>query len=277
MTNSTPKLQGIGKKSRSLLSQVVRKSDGFINSALVQKVLNIPKAKAKLYLSRWAQAGWLKRIQRGSYIPIDMEVQDLSLVMEDPWIIASGMFSPCYIGGWTAAHYWELTDQLFTDILVLSTHPQPRSERKIGDHVFIVRKIPLKRMFGLKIIYRDKAKVQISDLHKTIVDILDNPSIGGGIRSALDFLESYLRSPDKDVNRVLDYAKKMNNKAIFKRMGYLLTILKYPEASILAQCETNMSQGYSQLDPSAKGKKLIKKWRLWVPEELIQNSNLEEQ
>jgi predicted transcriptional regulator of viral defense system len=268
MDETTQKFKGIGKKSRLMLSQVIRQSNGFINTALVQKILHISRPRAKLYLSRWAQGGWLKRIRRGSYIPLEVETQNLSLVMEDPWIIAMGMFSPCYIGGWTAAHHWELTDQLYNDTLVLSTHPLPHFEQKIRDHTYIVRRINLKKMFGLRILYRGNAKIQISDLHKTIVDILDNPVIGGGIRSAMDFLESYLRSPDKNLDRILEYAKKMGNRTIFKRLGYLLSVLKCPEKTILAECEASISKGYSQLDPMIKGDKLIKKWRIWVPNHL---------
>lgn len=85
----------------------------------------------------------------------------------------------------------------------------------------------------------------------------------------IDFLENYLRSSNKNLDRVIEYAKKMGNKTIFKRLGYILTILKSPEKNILHQCEENLSKGYSQLDPSTKGECVVKKWRLWIPKQLL--------
>jgi hypothetical protein len=32
--------------------------------------------------------------------------------MEDPWMLVPQMFSAAYIGGATAAHHWDLTEQL---------------------------------------------------------------------------------------------------------------------------------------------------------------------
>lgn len=271
--NSSQPFKGIGKKSRLMLSNVIRASNGFINVALVQKTLDIPRSRATLYLSRWAQNGWIKRIRRGSYIPLDISTQNLSLVMEDPWIIAIGMFPTCYIGGWTAAHHWGFTDQLYNDTVVLSIRPLKHFRQKVGDHIFNVRQTSQKKMFGLRTIYRDHAKIQISDPHKTLVDILDNPIIGGGMRSMIDFLETYLRSSNKNLDRVMEYAKKMGNKTIFKRLGYILTILKFPEKNILDHCAANLSKGYSQLDPSIKGESLVKKWRLWIPKQLLQEKS----
>jgi hypothetical protein len=32
------------------------------------------------------------------------------------WLVAHKLFSPCYIGGWIAAHHWGLTEQIFNSI-----------------------------------------------------------------------------------------------------------------------------------------------------------------
>ncbi len=60
----------------------------------------------------------------------------------------------------------------------------------------------------------------------------------------------------------------MNNKSIFKRLGCVLSKIKPDEAHWITQCLNHLSQGNSQLDPTSKGKRLIKKWRLWIPEGL---------
>lgn len=259
-------VRGIGKKYRQLLGKVIQQSNGYLNVNIVQKILNVSHPLAKLYLSRWAKSGWIKRIKRGSYIPLDVQTQDLSLVMEDPWVVAYGLFANCYIGGWTAAHHWGFTDQLYNDTIVLSNRRLSSVHQRIGNHLFIVRHVSPAKMFGTRTVWRERAKVKISDPHKTIVDVLNDPSIAGGIRSAMDFLTNYLLSPDKNLALIMDYAIKMGNKTIFKRLGYLLTILEEKDSHTISLCQANMSQGYSQLDPSLKGHSLVRKWRLWIPD-----------
>ncbi len=111
-------------------------------------------------------------------------------------------------------------------------------------------------------------KVQVSDPHKTIVDMLDDPSIGGGIRSVVDFFQQYLSSDNCNLDILLQYADKMQNRAIFKRLGFILSKIKPQEAHSITYCLERLSQGNSQLDPTSKSKRLIKKWRLWIPKGL---------
>lgn len=267
-------LRGIGKKYRRLLGKVIQLSNGFMTVSIVSKALEIPPSLSKLYLSRWAKSGWIKRIKRGFYIPVEIQTTDLELVMEDPWVIGNGLFSDCYIGGWTAAHHWGFTDQLYNDVLILSNQRPSATQQKVGHTTFIIKKVAGSKMFGLKTIWRENSKVKISDPHKTIIDTLDDPSTAGGIRSSLDFLYQYLRSSHKNLGLLVEYAKKMKNKTIFKRLGYLLSLLGEKDDSILKICKENMSKGYSQLDPAIKGRILIKKWNLWIPSHLTFDGEL---
>jgi predicted transcriptional regulator of viral defense system len=270
MMNNNLMIKGIGKKYRRLLTQVLENTKGYINAELVQKSLCVSKSIACTYLSRWARNGWIKRIKKGIYVPIELGTRDLSLPIEDPWIIAYALFSPCYLGGWTAAQYWDFTDQIFNDTVVFSCK-RSRLQHQVGSHFFIVKHTSPAKMLGLHTIWKENVKILISDPHKTIVDMLHDPSIAGGIRSLFDFFQQYLRSPHKNLDLLIEYAKKMSNRTIFKRLGYLLSILGVRDENIISSCLENISQGYSQLDPSSPANKLVKKWKLWVPK----NFNLE--
>jgi len=41
-------------------------------------------------------------------VPLESRTADVPL--EDPWLIAERLFAPCYIGGWSAAEYLDLTE-----------------------------------------------------------------------------------------------------------------------------------------------------------------------
>jgi predicted transcriptional regulator of viral defense system len=264
--SSKRNIKGIGSKYRGLLSKVLRNSNGCITVKKIQAILKISSPLARTYLSRWSKNGWLKRARPGIYIPIDFETSDSSVPSIDPWILAEGLFSPCYIGGWSAAQYWDFTEQLFNRTSVFSSRNFNRIDQTAGGHYFIVRKISESKIFGLKIVWKDGVKIAVSDPHKTIIDVLDNPSAGGGIRLCYDFLKQYINSTQRDLTKMIEYAFKMKNGAIFKRLGYLLSVMQHEDQSVIEQCQIHISKGYSQLDPTIKGKQLIKKWRLWIPE-----------
>ena len=63
-----------------------------------------------------------------------------------------------------------------------------------GNMTFLIKKHDPKKMFGLKTVWKESIKVQVSDPHKTIVDLFDDPSLGGGIRSLADMLQKYFQS-----------------------------------------------------------------------------------
>ena len=261
-------LAGLGKLSRKRLSDVIRSSRGCISVSLVAETLNVSRERARLYLSSWAKNGWLRRVRRGLYFPVDVAAETPDGGLLDPWIIASQIFSPCYIGGWSAAQHWDFTEQIFESTIVFTSRRLNQKEQSVAGLAFLIKKSAPDKMFGLKTIWKDQVKVQVSDPHKTIIDMLDDPSIGGGIRSVVDFFQQYLSSSNCDLNILTQYADKMKNKTIFKRLGFILSKTKPQEVNWITYCLGHLSEGNSQLDPSSKGKRLIKKWKLWIPEGL---------
>lgn len=261
-------LAGLGKLSRKRLSEVLYKSKGCISVSFVEKTLNVSREKARLYLSIWTKNGWLQRIERGLYFPIDITAETPDDIVLDPWIVALQIFSPCYIGGWSAAKFWDFTEQIFESTIIFTSRRLNQKERSVAGLTFLIKKSLPNKMFGLKSIWKNQIKVQISDPHKTIIDMFDDPSVGGGIRSVVDFFKKYLFSNECDLDVLIAYAKKMNNKAIFKRLGFVLLKIKPDERYCIRQCLNHLSQGNSQLDPASKGTRLISKWKLWIPEGL---------
>lgn len=259
-------LAGLGKLSRKRLADVLRSSKGCVSVSLVAETLSVSRGQARLYLSSWAKNGWLRRVRRGLYFPVDIAAETSDDSVLDPWVIASEIFSPCYIGGWSAAKHWDFTEQIFESTIVFTSRRLNQKEQSIAGLTFLIKKLTADKMFGHKSIWKDQIRVQVSDPHKTIIDMFDDPSIGGGIRSVIDFFQKYLSSSQCDLNILIQYAEKMNNKAIFKRLGFVLSKIKPDETRWITQCLSHLSQGNSQLDPASKGKRLIKKGRLWVTE-----------
>ena len=258
-------MAGLGKKERERLSAILRETKGTISVGDTGRILGINQIVAAKMLSRWAGQGWLSRVRRGLYVPVPLESRTMDVPLEDPWIVAFRLFNPCYIGGWSAAEYWDLTEQIFRTIIVI-TILRPRERKpKIKDIEFWVRSTKPQGFFGFKPVWRGEVKVNISDPTRTILDFLADPGLGGGFRSVEDMLINYLKSDKKDLNLLLEYAERLGIGAVYKRLGFLLERYASEEQEVIHQCRERLSAGNAKLDPTLLSKRLITKWRLWVP------------
>lgn len=260
------KLAGLGKTDRTRLALILRGTKGTVSVGEAADLLGVPASVAAKLMSRWAQAGWLSRVHRGLYIPVSLESRTADIPLEDPWIVAARLYEPCYIGGWSAAEYWDLTEQIFRTVLVMTTRKPRQRKTKIKGTDFLLRTVSDKALFGLKSVWRGQVKVNLSDPARTIIDMLGEPRLGGGIRSVTDMFVAYLKSEKIDLDLLANYAEQLGNGAVYKRMGFLLEKLGYEDETIIKRCQGKLTTGYAKLDTSLPAEKLVTRWRLWVPE-----------
>jgi predicted transcriptional regulator of viral defense system len=264
------KLGGLREKGRQLLGNLLRASNESFTVAEASQILNVSRYRATWLLAMWARNGWLYRVRRGLYIPIPLQSSSTEITPEEPWLIAHKLFSPCYIGGWTAAHHWGLTEQIFNSIHVMTTKKVHQREQSLNCVNFKVKTILAKRIFGTQIIWSGKVKIAISDPAKTVVDGLNDPAVFGGVRMVADVLSTYIHSKDFNQEKLLKYANTMGNSAVFKRLGFLIEQMDSEVAdSIASVCKINLKSGYSQLDPSVACDRLETRWNLWVPKSFV--------
>ena len=259
-------LSGLGVKDRELLSAVLRETKGTIMVRDAARALRRSDSSTAKWLSRWAKKGWLSRVRRGLYIRVPLEAISPDVTPEDPWIIIDRLYSPCYIGGWSAAAYWELTEQIFRTVVVITARRVRELSPQIRGTPLLIRTTTADRLFGTKAIWRAQAKVSVSDPARTIVDILDRPDLGGGIRTTADILTTYLSSDKKDLDLLVSYATRLRNGAVFKRLGFLLERIAPGEVKAIGECKASLTKGKVKLDPALKADRLVTRWQLWVPE-----------
>ena len=250
--------------NRARLAAILRAAKEVVSVDVVSQTLTIERRAAAKLLSRWKQQGWLRRIGRGLYVPIPLDLAGSEQVITDPWVLIPTLFNQCYIGGWTAAHHWELTEQLFNETLVFTTRRVTEKRVIAQGAVFVLHKVNPKRLFGLKTLWRGSVKVSISDPARTLVDMIAAPEIGGGIDHVADSLRAYLRTKTADRHLLIRYAEEFKNGVIFKRLGYLAETRLHDD-KLVAECRSRLTQGYARLDPALSPKRLITAWRLWLP------------
>lgn len=258
-------LSGLGKVERSQLIEVIRNTKGIVSVADASEILKLDRNAVAKILAKWAKKGWLSRIRRGLYIPVPLESRTSDVPIEEPWIIAEYLYSPCYIGGWSAAEYWDLTEQIFRSIIVLTVQKPRNRKPVIKNTKYVVRTISEKAIFGVKPVWRRNVKILVSDPTRTIIDMLNDLSLGGGLRPTVDMLLNYLKSKYKNTELLIDYTNRLGNGAVYKRMGFLFERLVPDENRVISACKAKLTKGNAKLDPKLPPDRLITKWKLWVP------------
>jgi predicted transcriptional regulator of viral defense system len=251
-------------KGRNRLSLVLRKAGDLISVGDVGSALSMPRSEAAKLLARWNAQGWIKRLRRGYYAPVPLASLGQPQVLEDPWLIVPQLFGPACIGGWSAAEHWGLTEQLFRSTCVLTARKVRQKELTIQGLPFSLKHVKETTLFGTRPIWRGRVRVLVTSPAKTIVDMLDDPAIGGGVRHVADCLRAYLQREDSHANELIAIAEKLGNGAVFKRLGFLAE-LEGKQDALADACRTHMSKGNAKLDPDAPCRKLVKRWKLWIP------------
>ena len=181
MATTTVAPKGISERNRRLLTALYRSSTGpfFVREAAAALSFTMPRTHR--FLAYLAERGWLLRVCRGLYAPIPLDAIDPSAWREDPWVIASKLFGPhCYVGGWTACEHWDLTEQIFRETVVVTTKRVRGKEADIQGFPFRIRRTTPRKAFGTKAAWQDQTRVYVSDPSRTVIDVLDDPTLGGG-------------------------------------------------------------------------------------------------
>lgn len=258
--------------TRQKIQALLSGTDGLVTLDDVQKILGLTRVQSSQFLYRLTKKGWTKKLQNGLYRVVPLEASDPTHTGESPWIVANQLYSPCYMGLWTSANFWGLTDQLFLDTWVLTTQKVFVSKKIVSDHHFIIRQIQPSQYFGLKAEWIENNKVMVSDPHKTVLDFLNFPD-SFSAQTMLEITKAYLASDQQDLDRLFEYVKKSNNRALLKRLGFLLEYLDIEATTIIQYCYEHKSKGISPLSTVSLCDTILTRWNLKIPRNLKGQKN----
>jgi len=210
---------------------------------------------------------WVLQLKRGLYaiVPLDIGVKGAESFIVHDFIVASYLVEPYYIGFWSALNYHGLSDQIPTTVFISTTKAKP--PLNILNSRFLFVQLSGNKFIGIENIEIDGNMINISDKNKTVADCLDHPEHSGGIDEIAKAI--YFYHEELDFGKIREYALKMRNKTIFKRLGYILdkTGLLDKYARIFRAIK--LTKGYPRLDKTTGKKgKYNEKWKLLINAEI---------
>jgi predicted transcriptional regulator of viral defense system len=256
---------GISEAHRRRVDELHRRFQGPFSVAESAELFRIDRPRARRLLAHLAAQGWLSRVRRDTYITVPLGAERPAEWREDPWVVAARVFAPGYLAGWTACEHWGLTEQIFRDVQVVTARRLRHRVQEIQGTRFRAKTVAPDRLFGTKVDWRGQSRIEVSDPSRTVVDLLDDPALGGGIRHVAEIVATYFGSEHRDDRLLQDHARRLGNRTVWKRLGYLLERLTIDAPELTKACREGMSAGISLLDPSAGTKgPVLKRWNLRI-------------
>ncbi|MFH1199622.1 MAG: type IV toxin-antitoxin system AbiEi family antitoxin [Candidatus Micrarchaeota archaeon] len=291
---------GLGASEAQILSELVAENKQiFTIEELARKTGS--REKARSMASKLVKKNWLERIAKGVYLTLELSAGKTPEWTQDSYYIASKLASPYYIGFYNTLNHYGWTEQVPLTINIAVTKPLKSREIHGVRYNFVC--LSKKKFFGTAKQNIHGHEIVISDPEKTLVDALDHPEYCGGIeevakavyfaRPFIDSLQdpkpyvSHRNTPEQnrevmrgatkiDWEKVLEYAEKQGNGAVFKRLGFICELMEITlPPGLKNKIKRKVTKGYSSLSPGSPSKgRHDSKWNLILNVEITKQSVL---
>lgn len=256
--------KGIRNSSVEILSRLAQSGKTIFTFEDALKVSDYSPETLRLTLHNLKKSRWIERIEKGKYLIIPLEAGPEGLYAEHEFIIASSLVDPYAISYWSALNFHGFTEQVPRTVYISTTRRKRKREKVIFGITYRFIVLKETKFFGITKAWIENRQINVTDKERTIIDCLNHPEYCGGIIEAAKGL--WEGRENLDLEKISNYAERIGNAAIFKRLGFLSGLLEIPWGkSYLEKWERKISKGYPLLDPTLPKKgKYNSKWMLQI-------------
>jgi len=224
-----------------------------------EEAFDVDRASLRVILSRLEDGGWIERVERGKYMVIPLTARKGEFTLNE-FVIGSELVEPYAVSYWSALNYHGLTEQIPGTVFLQTTSRKKRRELRVFGVRYKIVKVVESKFFGVEKVWIDDVAVNITDEEKTIVDCLDHPEYCGGVIE----VAKALRNGAFDGDRLSEYARRIGNSGVVRRLGYLCGLL-----GVQVDLPVIDARNYLYLDPTMPKKgEPDGRWRLVLNVEL---------
>ena len=254
----------LGPKEAEFLSVVASSYGGEFTSEIARHFWGTSAlTKKKLHLLE--NRGWIARIEKGKYTLIPLEAGPERHWSQDTYLVAAALVQPAAIAYWSAIRHWDWTEQIPRIVFVQTTKRKMRARRNVLGVEYEFVTVDQSRFYGHVKEWRNGKPILITEKEKTLVDCADDVKRAGGIEELAKAIKAGAR--EISWQKLDQYARKFPNRAVLKRLGYLLETLvpelPSPAASMLEVWRNDLSAGIALLQPGGKvSGRISTRWRV---------------
>ncbi len=250
----------------------------FTREELSEALRGRSTATIDAHLTRWRRQGRVLRVKNGVYVRAFSPDANGGSAAPDFIALASRMAPDAVVSYHTALEAHGFAQSLF-DHLTFATWTGVKPVEFMGRRLSPVR--PRAPLAGLpdayqwfEVLDRGGLEVRVTSVERTVVDVLDRPSLSGGTDEVWRSLAAVAAV---DPEAVVEYVRLLGNRTLAGRVGFFLETrrkeLAVPE-STLQELEALAPNQPAHLDRSLGGR-LVRRWNLVVPEEYLRASGEE--
>ncbi|MBX9586647.1 MAG: transcriptional regulator [Gammaproteobacteria bacterium] len=228
------------------------------------------RAPASKALSQLIRHGVVTRLKPGIFRIVPFELGFESEYLGNPYVVGRELVSAghkkseatYYLSYGSAFDLHQMVTQ--PQFVIYVSSPKMIPSRTIQGTEFRFVRCKEKDVFGIAEMWIDKnEKVRVSDLERTLIDGLKEPSYCGGFSEvAKAFL---IKRQAIDPQKLIDYAMKLGVGAVIRRLGFLMELYKIGSRIHWEFLQTKLTNTYQLLDPELPPQgPYIAKWRLKV-------------
>ena len=243
--------------------------DEFLSRAVfrIRDIINnFPSERsAQARLKKLIEDGRVAKIKNGLYATVNPITGD---IFANRFEIASALFDSACVAYHSALEFHGLGNQVYSEVHVFADDRNIPFEYGGLEYKFFLPKI---RGGVSRLEYN--APIVVTNLERTLTDCIDRIDLAGGLEELVTAINgiTYLNE-----QLLIDSLKEYNKKVLYKKAGFLLSLLK---GDLLSQnffdlCKSNLS---AKTDDISENKMLPRRtdreWGIIYPEGLINTEN----
>jgi predicted transcriptional regulator of viral defense system len=248
MTTKHNPTKTLGPMTARLVTALHERGRPIFSLADAQDITHLKETSARTLVHKLVGRGVATRLRPGLFQLVPPELGRESEYLGNPYLVARALMrgKPYYLSHASAMDIHNMVTQ--PQFVVCISSPKPmRSRSVLGTEFRFIRCKP-EHFFGIEEHWITKQeKVAVSDLERTVLDGLRQPDYCGGITEVAKGL--WMRRTDIDVERLIDYALRLDVASVMRRLGFLLEVYDLGTAIDRERLRKHTGANYSLLDP----------------------------
>ena len=261
----------VGSRTAQLTTALYESGQTTFTHTDVERITGLPPASARSLIRHAVDRGVVSRLEPGLFVLVPPELGRATEFASNPYTTARQLATGAeyFISHASAMELHRMVTQ--PQFVIFTSTTKRLRNRTIQGTEFRFVLTRREDVFGLTTYWISKQdSVKVSDIERTVIDGLHLPAYCGGVTEVAKGL--WMRRNDVKPERLIEYAGRLENGAVLRRLGYLLELYKIGAPAELDRIRRSLSATYAVLDPMLPPEgAYVSGWRLRVnvsPDEL---------